>query len=665
MKLQELFTLFTVKDSQFVAAMNKNRQLAEKLKGNLDAVSRAARQSLFVLGGIGALTIKIASDAEESGSKFEAVFKEEARAAEKFADVLSKKVNRSVIDLKTSLAGIQDTFVPLGFARDKARELSQTMVELAVDVASFQNASDTDVIRDFTSALVGNTETVRKYGIIITQATLTQELQRQGLDKTATSATEMEKVQARLNLILAGTSDAQGDAARTGQSFANQMKGLIADSKDLAAAIGDILIPPVKSLIKRIREVLPELTEWIKKNKVLTGTLVATGGGILAFVGLLGPLLFGINQAVIFIGSLIGAFGVLKIFAIGAITKISTALKILKGLILTTSFTSLAAIASVIQVVGTVAAALGLAAFAYKRWLNFLDDTAAIEKATKAHNALLDAQIANIKFRDSIPDVPAGSKLVDGKIVKLKVSEDADAKRQAKEDKAIEKAFQKSTSLQFRQFEAANKTEEIENQRSLDDRLISIKKFVQERGRILEIRRTAARFALITEEGLSGEERRTKQIELDEDFARRAIQIKVEETRLFKEEEERKTRIAADELRKRLKAASESTKDLRKFERDLLKDEILAQRERKKAAAEDIKSERGRLSEAQKRAKESRISFTGVIQRLRQIQIGLGGEKENKLVAEAKKRLKVAQDMLEVQKEQLEELKNQLPLMGT
>ena len=73
---------------------------------------------------------------------------------------------------------VQDTFVPLGFARNEASDLSVQLTKLAVDVASFNNASDTETMRAFQSAIVGNHETVRRFGIVITEATLQQELNR-------------------------------------------------------------------------------------------------------------------------------------------------------------------------------------------------------------------------------------------------------------------------------------------------------------------------------------------------------------------------------------------------------------------------------------------------------------------------------------------------------
>jgi len=214
--------------------------------------------------------ISVASIAEETNSKFQAVFKEQAAAAEAFGKDLSKSVGRSKIELKSYLATLQDTFVPLGFARDAARGMSQQMVKLAIDMASFNNTSDADAIRDLQSAIVGNHETMRKYGVIITQATLNAELLEMGFAGGATKATEQAKAQARLNIIMKGTTDAQGDAERTAGSFANQMKALKSEIKDGAASLGGGMLPAITKFVGWVRA---KMKEWVE-NMITGFTLV-------------------------------------------------------------------------------------------------------------------------------------------------------------------------------------------------------------------------------------------------------------------------------------------------------------------------------------------------------------------------------------------------------
>ena len=88
------------------------------------------RVAVAALAGLGTgavfrSLIKAASDAEEIGSKFAVVFREQAAAADQFAKQLAKSVGRSRVEIRGFLSSMQDLFVPLGFARGDAREMSQ------------------------------------------------------------------------------------------------------------------------------------------------------------------------------------------------------------------------------------------------------------------------------------------------------------------------------------------------------------------------------------------------------------------------------------------------------------------------------------------------------------------------------------------------------------
>lgn len=247
-----------------------------RLAGALGPLGKAAglvAGGVTLLGGAaittGAGLVSLGSDANEMEGKFNVVFGESAESAKSSLAKFGDEVGRSTFELMEMAAGVQDTFVPMGFARDKAAELSDGLVKLAVDVGSFNNANDTDVMRDFQSALVGNHETVRKYGIVITEATLDQELLRMGVEGGTKAATEAEKVQARLNMLYAGTSDAQGDAARTADGWANQMRALKSTISEGATAMGQELIPVVLPLLQNFtafaKDIIPKAVEIFKE----------------------------------------------------------------------------------------------------------------------------------------------------------------------------------------------------------------------------------------------------------------------------------------------------------------------------------------------------------------------------------------------------------------
>ena len=206
------------------------------------------------IGRAGKAAIDLAGDVAEMQSKSAVVFGQFRDQVVADLTEFGSAVGRSSFELETMASSIQDTFVPMGFARGEAAQLSVELTKLAVDVASFNNASDTDTMEAFQSALVGNHETVRRFGVVITEATLKQELLRMGIKRTGDEVTNAEKVQARLNLITAGTTDAQGDAARTADSYANQTKALSAEVSQLALEIGRELLPMATDLVELFRD---------------------------------------------------------------------------------------------------------------------------------------------------------------------------------------------------------------------------------------------------------------------------------------------------------------------------------------------------------------------------------------------------------------------------
>lgn len=205
-------------------------------------------------------SIKLASDFEEANSKFSVVFRGVERDAKAMRDTLVDSYAMSILEATRFLSTIQDTLVPMGYARNEAAALSGEIVKLAADLGSFNNIPTAQVIADIQSAMVGNHETMRKYGVVLTETTLKQEAMNQGWIKAGQEMSNAEKIQARLNIITQQTADAQGDMARTSGSFANQMKQLNANIENTKVIIGTALLPMINDLIK-------DMNAWFKENE--------------------------------------------------------------------------------------------------------------------------------------------------------------------------------------------------------------------------------------------------------------------------------------------------------------------------------------------------------------------------------------------------------------
>ncbi len=200
--------------------------------------------------------LTVASEITETMSKFNVVFGENASAMEAWSLAFADSVGRARKDILSFAAELQDIFVPLGFARSEAELFAKSLVQLGVDVASFNEKLDIDVMRSFTSAIVGSHRAVRQYGIAISESRIQQEVYNQGLDKSFAKLTDMEKVFLRYVIILNDTKDAQGDAIRTQDDYANQLKRMKASVTNLQVEIGEKLLPAMVGVLKTVRSLV-------------------------------------------------------------------------------------------------------------------------------------------------------------------------------------------------------------------------------------------------------------------------------------------------------------------------------------------------------------------------------------------------------------------------
>lgn len=358
----EAFTTVTVRGKgEFDNTIDAASKSLEKLQTQFAGVARHARRMLLVGGGALGLFVKMAADAEEIASKFNAVFRDNADAARDWADNLAKGVGRFRLDLEETMSSFQGFFVGLGFGQDEAMKLSQQMQALSVDFASFNNLADAEAGERFISALSGSSEVLAMFGINIKQAALQQELLAMGITKSITKATEQEKALARVNVIMRamGEQGAIGDARRTAGSLANQFKALASESKAMAVAIGEAVVPVVRDVIAAIRELSLETGKFTDAQKNSIAQWLLFGTTALGILAILPELIAGIRGLVIAV-NLLGGTTLMG----GALGVLITALGLAASAFVTAKLRGKEFGETVLE----LAADIGLMSDAWERW---------------------------------------------------------------------------------------------------------------------------------------------------------------------------------------------------------------------------------------------------------------------------------------------------------
>ena len=213
----------------------------DAVKANAGAFAIAGGAALVTFG---AKAISAASDFEESTAKIGEVFGDAADAVFDFADDAAQALGQS----KQSVLDAAGTFGTFGKAAGLAGEdlstFSNDFTALASDLASFNNTSPEEAVQALGAALRGESEPLRRYGILLDDASMRQKALELGIISTTKNAlTPQQKILAAQALIFEQSSDAQGDFERTSGSLANQQRILQAELENVTIEIGQKLLP--------------------------------------------------------------------------------------------------------------------------------------------------------------------------------------------------------------------------------------------------------------------------------------------------------------------------------------------------------------------------------------------------------------------------------------
>ncbi|MFN0096087.1 MAG: hypothetical protein ACKVVT_15100 [Dehalococcoidia bacterium] len=225
-----------------------------KLSSALGGVAKIAAGfviggGLLKLPGILGGSMSAASDFNETLSKSRAVFGDQSAAIEAWAATAAKSFGQSKTQALDAAGAFGNMFTQLGIGSEKAAEMSEKMVELASDFASFHNADITEVIDAQAAAFRGEYDALQKFVPTINAAAVEAKALEMGLAGSTRELTAQDKALATQALMLEGAGKAMGDFANTADGAANKQRILEARMADLSVTIGQKLLPMKVALL--------------------------------------------------------------------------------------------------------------------------------------------------------------------------------------------------------------------------------------------------------------------------------------------------------------------------------------------------------------------------------------------------------------------------------
>lgn len=147
---------------------------------------------------------------------------------------------------------------------DSMADMSLNLTRLAGDMASFYDVDQADVAKSLQSIFSGTIAPLRRYGLDLTQATLSEWAMKNGLDANIKSMTQAEKVLLRYNYVMANTQAAQQDFSRTSNTWANSIRVLKQEFQAWGSIIGSVIINALKPFVQALSKVMLKVINFTR-----------------------------------------------------------------------------------------------------------------------------------------------------------------------------------------------------------------------------------------------------------------------------------------------------------------------------------------------------------------------------------------------------------------
>jgi len=296
----------------------------EAMAGKMRKVGKSMTTYLTLpIVAAGGLMIKAASDAEETRSKFNTVFKSMVVDANKMADEFSKSFDLAGSTSRKLLGDTADLLAGFKFSEEAALDLSLEVNSLAIDLASFANleggaARASEIL---TKALLGERDSLVALGVKVLQEDLNARVLLNTKQGLVFETERQAEAYATLELVQEQSTNAMGDYARTSESTANVMRAFKEQVIVLAEEFGENLLPAFTNILAKVIEGIQwfgSLDESTQGYILTTGLLVAALGPLIFAIGAVTTAVKALGVALLWLNANPIALVIIAIVAIGS-----------------------------------------------------------------------------------------------------------------------------------------------------------------------------------------------------------------------------------------------------------------------------------------------------------------------------------------------------------
>ena len=269
------------------AIERRQRQLDKNLANLGREMGNFARPvqlaATVALGAITAMSYQAARRAEAVSGAFEQTFRDMPKEAAAATASIATDFRRLETDIKQNFTQLRSILTALGVDAQQSLSIVDQLQRRSLDIAAFRDVSDAEAFGAVLSGITGETEPLKRFGIVVNETAVKAELLALGFKGNATNASEAAKSIARANIILRQSAETQGQVAREADTLAEKEKNVCDEFTKVAEDFGKQFLPVAA-------KVLTWTTDALKAFSDLPSGVQIAGLSLLGLVAASGPI---------------------------------------------------------------------------------------------------------------------------------------------------------------------------------------------------------------------------------------------------------------------------------------------------------------------------------------------------------------------------------------
>lgn len=244
---------------------------AKKLSDSLSLIKKVGVGAAVLYVGnkikdLGKFAIESASKMDELANVTRQVFESSTKEIEQWAKTIDKEVGRSIYQMQNFASVYGSMFKGAGFDTSFFKKISKDLATFTADFSSFFNVTDDEAFTAIKGALTGETEALKRYGLILNDTTMAEYALSQGIKEKWQNLDTATKMQLRYNKLMEMTTYIQGDASRTIDGYANSLKKAEGLIDNIATAMGQKLLPFATKVVHMFNGIAEAVDDMLSKK---------------------------------------------------------------------------------------------------------------------------------------------------------------------------------------------------------------------------------------------------------------------------------------------------------------------------------------------------------------------------------------------------------------